>query len=266
MVKKRLSIQWRNASSIGNIKEFLKSTPVEPSVIRWLEGDRRSGVQSLARQLSVKLERLEKEKARLYKLLSYERKLVETGFEAIAGVDEVGAGPLAGPVVAAAVITDITMPIENVKDSKRLSEKQRSRIETEIRDSAHAFAFGWVEPEEIDQVNIYQASLLAMQRAVGNLDMKPDHLLVDARTIPEVPYPQKAIIGGDNLSYAIAAASILAKQERDRFMVEMDERYPDYGFGGHKGYGTAKHLKALKRLGPCPLHRKSFAPVAAALL
>ena len=105
-----------------------------------------------------------------------------------------------------------------------------------------------------------------MQRAVGNLGVRPDHLLVDARTIPEVPYPQKAIIGGDNLSYAIAAASILAKQERDRFMVEMDERYPDYGFGGHKGYGTAKHLKALKRLGPCPLHRKSFAPVAAALL
>lgn len=266
MVKNSLSPEWRDASSVRNIKEFLKVTTPDTRVVQWLESDRRSGVRALARQISAKLARSEKERIRLQGLLTFEKALLGEGYRAIAGVDEVGAGPLAGPVVAAAVLMDFTSPIEDVKDSKRLSERQRSRIELQIKDSAYSYAFGWVEAEEIDEINVYQASLLAMHRAVENLSPAPDYLLVDARTIPDVRCPQKAIIGGDNLSYAIAAASILAKQERDRFMVEMDERYPNYGFGGHKGYGTARHLKALKRLGPCPLHRKSFAPVAAALL
>ena len=264
MRNRKLSSEWRDASSLGDIKEFLKSTSLETSLIDWLQSDRRIGVRALAKQVSRQLERLESERERLHSLLSHERKLMAQGYQAIAGVDEVGAGPLAGPVVAAAVILDLSEPINHVKDSKKLSAKLRSQIDTELRTRARAFALGWVEPSEIDDINVYQASLLAMQRAVTNLDIKPDHLLVDARTIPNLSCPQKAIIGGDNVSYAIGAASILAKEARDRFMKDIDKRYPGYGFAKHKGYGTRIHIEALKRLGPSPIHRMSFAPVAAA--
>ena len=265
MTKTKLSAEWRDASSVGNIKSFVGESELKPELLAWLESDRRSGVRALAKQVSRKLDRAKAEERRLFEMMKFERELLKDGYRFIAGVDEVGAGPLAGPVVAAAVIMDFTHLIHDVKDSKRLSEKQRVRIEKELRAEARALAFGWVEPEEIDEINVYQASLLAMRRAVEGLNIAPDHLLVDARTVPDVKCSQKALIGGDNLSYAIAAASILAKQERDRYMLEMDRSYPDYGFAAHKGYGTARHLKALKRLGPCPVHRRSFAPVSASL-
>ena len=266
MTKGKLSSEWRDASSVRNIKAFIQASELKPELLHWLESDRRSGVRALASQVSRKLKRVNAENRRLADMMKFERKLLHGGYRFIAGVDEVGAGPLAGPVVAAAAIMDFSHLVHDVKDSKRLSERQRTRIESELRSEAKAVAFGWVDPQEIDEVNIYQASLLAMRRAVEGLDIAPDHLLVDARTVPGMKCPQEAIIGGDNVSYAIAAASILAKQARDRYMVEVDSSYPDYGFAAHKGYGTSRHLEALKRFGPCPLHRKSFAPVSASLI
>ena len=261
----KLSKDWRDASSIREIKEFLQSTSIDADLIPWLESDRRSGVRKLAARISSKLQRGAEEDRRLELLLKTECDLQARGYVRIGGVDEVGAGPLAGPVVAAAVVVDLEHPVRGVKDSKKLSVKQRSRLESVLLNNVRSYALGWVEPREIDDINIFQASLLAMKRAVDGLEPPADYLLVDARTIPDIRPPQMAIVGGDNLSYAIAAASILAKEARDRYMIELDSDYPEYGFAAHKGYGTAQHIAALRRCGPCPHHRHSFAPVAAAL-
>ena len=263
-VKLELSEEWRDASSVRDIKSFLKITSLDPALVPWLKSDRRSGVRQLGSRISRQLQRRDQEDRRLESILVTERELRVRGYQCIGGVDEVGAGPLAGPVVAAAVIVDLEHSVRGVKDSKKLSAKERARLERELLDSVKASALGWVSPAEIDELNIYQASLTAMKRAVEGLKPSADFLLVDARTIPDTDIPQMPIIGGDNRSYAIAAASILAKEARDRYMLEIDAEYPNYGFAGHKGYGTAKHLAALKRDGPCPHHRRSFAPVAAA--
>jgi ribonuclease HII len=180
----------------------------------------------------------------------------------IAGVDEVGRGPLAGPVLAAAVIFDPKRPIiTGLADSKLLSAKQREALFPIIQASCLAWSVGRAEVAEIDELNILQASLLAMSRAVLALAVKPDKILVDGKFIPKVPYAAEAIIGGDRLIAVISAASILAKVIRDREMVEYDKLYPQYGFAAHKGYGTQQHLAALEKHGVCPLHRRSFAPV-----
>lgn len=178
-----------------------------------------------------------------------------------AGVDEVGRGPLAGPVVAAAVILPPVHPIQGLRDSKRLTEKQRERLADEIQKYALAFALGRAEVSEIDQLNILQASLLAMQRAVLSLPFAPQQVVVDGPHAPKIPYPVTAIIRGDQSVPAISAASILAKVNRDREMKEMDRKYPGYGFAAHKGYPTRLHLAALQQLGITPIHRRSFAPV-----
>lgn len=183
----------------------------------------------------------------------------------VAGVDEVGRGPLAGPVVAAAVILDPHRPIEGLDDSKRLSATRRSRLAPIIEECALAWALGRAEVEEVDELNVLMASMLAMQRAVAALSELPGHVLVDGNRAPVLPCPATAIIGGDGKVAAIAAASILAKVARDREMIEQDLRYPGYGFARHKGYPSAEHLVALTTLGPTPLHRKSFAPVRQAL-
>ena len=183
----------------------------------------------------------------------------------IAGVDEVGRGPLAGPVVAAAVILDPAHPISGLADSKQLSPARRGRLALEIRANALAWALGRAEVAEIDQINIFQASLLAMRRAVEALAITPDQVLVDGKHCPSLPYPCQAIIKGDATVPAISAASILAKVARDAEMRVLDKHYPHYGFAQHKGYPTAAHREALHRLGPCPEHRRSFGPVAAAL-
>lgn len=179
----------------------------------------------------------------------------------IAGVDEVGRGPLAGPVVAAAVILDPAHPIEGLADSKVLSEKRREALAEIIRDKALAWALGRAEVEEIDELNILHASLLAMRRAVEALKVKPDHALIDGNRCPDLPCTAEAIVKGDSKVAAISAASILAKVARDNEMIDMDEKYPGYGLAGHKGYPTKAHIQALGELGVTVIHRRSFGPV-----
>ncbi|KTD50707.1 ribonuclease HII [Legionella quateirensis] len=181
----------------------------------------------------------------------------------LAGVDEVGRGPLAGAVITAAVI--LKEPIEGLADSKKLSEKKRKLLSLQIQEKALAFAYGRAEAEEIDELNIHHATLLAMQRAIEALPIQPEAVLVDGIHIPKISIPCKAIVQGDSLIPAISAASILAKVLRDEEMEELDKIYPGYGFAGHKGYPTVAHREALIRLGPCMIHRRSYAPVAALL-
>ena len=189
--------------------------------------------------------------------------IIQAGFISgrIAGVDEVGRGPLAGPVIAAAVILDGNRRIEGLRDSKELSARKRVVLAEAIRRHALAWSLGRAEPAEIDHLNILQASLLAMQRAVAGLAIQPTSVLVDGNQRPLLDYPVQAVVGGDRLIPAISAASILAKVCRDAEMEEIEAQYPGYGFAQHKGYPTAAHLRALELLGPCPLHRRSFAPV-----
>lgn len=185
--------------------------------------------------------------------------------ELVAGVDEVGRGPLCGPVVTAAVILDPARPIAGLNDSKKLSEARRERLFDEIRDKALAWCIGRAEVEEIDRLNILQATFLAMQRAVEGLPVQPKLALIDGNRCPKLAVPCAPVVGGDAKVPAIAAASILAKVSRDREMAELELRYPGYGLAGHKGYPTPAHLEALRRLGPTPIHRRSFAPVRALL-
>jgi ribonuclease HII len=183
----------------------------------------------------------------------------------VAGVDEVGRGPLAGPVVAAAVILDPTAPVDGLRDSKLLTFRQRRRLSREIRAHALAWAVGRVGPRRIDNVNVLQATWYAMRAALARLRVAPGLVLVDGHLrIPGVTCTQRAIVGGDRRSASVAAASILAKVARDMFMLRADRRYPEYGFRRHKGYATADHREALARLGPCPLHRRSFHGVGGA--
>jgi ribonuclease HII len=184
----------------------------------------------------------------------------------IAGLDEVGRGPLFGPVVAAAVILPRGCLLPGLTDSKKLSEKKRNALDIEIRSNAVAWAVAEVDAETIDRINIRQASLLAMRRAVEQLALSPDFLLIDGRDTIDWNCPQQAVIRGDGTSFSIAAASVLAKVYRDRLLVELDSVYPGYGLARHKGYPCPQHLAALKQLGPTPLHRKSFHPVAQTLL
>ena len=179
----------------------------------------------------------------------------------IAGVDEVGRGPLIGDVVTAAVILDPNVTITGLNDSKKLSEKKRNQLELEIKQHALSWAIGRASPKEIDELNILNATLLAMQRAVSNLNITPEHVLIDGNRCPELPMTSEAIIQGDGSVPCISAASILAKVERDRDMVALDQIHPEYGFAKHKGYPTALHLEKLTEHGALSLHRKSFKPV-----
>ncbi|MEQ5221526.1 ribonuclease HII [Providencia alcalifaciens] len=183
----------------------------------------------------------------------------------IAGVDEVGRGPLVGAVVTAAVILDPNNPIEGLADSKKLSEKKREKLFDEIKEKALCWCIGRAEPEEIDQLNILHATMLAMQRAVEGLSIKPEFVLVDGNRCPKLDIPSQAVVKGDSLVQEISAASILAKVVRDREMVELDKAFPEYGFVKHKGYPTAYHLEKLAEFGATEFHRKSFAPVRRAL-
>ncbi|NQY98541.1 MAG: ribonuclease HII [Henriciella sp.] len=190
-----------------------------------------------------------------------------TNIELICGVDEAGRGPWAGPVTAAAVILDPARPIPGLTDSKKISEKKRFALEPEIKANAAYWCVAHAEASEIDAVNIREATFLAMQRAIAGLGMTPTRILIDGNALPkDLPAPADAIIKGDLKEPAISAASILAKTERDRLMQAYCETHPGYGFSGHKGYGTAAHAEALRTLGPCPIHRTSFAPVRKAML
>jgi ribonuclease HII len=193
--------------------------------------------------------------------LRYERRFWKSGLAAIAGVDEAGVGPMAGPVVAAAVIFEPESFIKGVHDSKQLTPEKREELYPLIRARALAVGVGIAQVSEVDELNIYWASMLASERALAALMRLPDHVLVDGRLIPNLKLPQTKIVGGDRKSFCIAAASIIAKVTRDRIMLEYDAEYPGYGFASHKGYCTADHFATLELLGPSPIHRRSFAPV-----
>ncbi|MCI5954587.1 MAG: ribonuclease HII [Lachnospiraceae bacterium] len=244
--------------SIGEIKERFQAASAEelPELIEEYREDERGGVKKLLESAEKKLLALEKEKQRIEKLRVYEEQYRE--FEYICGIDEVGRGPLAGPVVAGAVILPRDCRILYVNDSKQLSEKKREELYDIIMDKAVACAVGYATPERIDEINILQATYEAMREAIGKLNPAPQILLNDAVTIPGVNIRQVPIIKGDAKSITIGAASIIAKVTRDRLMVEYDKVFPQYDFAGNKGYGSAAHIEALKKYGPTPIHRRSF--------
>lgn len=207
-----------------------------------------------------------RESLRLTRLLRFERELWGDGLELIAGIDEAGMSPLAGPVCAGAVILPKNYRLKGLNDSKKiLDPEKRHDLAAHIKADALAWSVGWAEVNEIDELNIYWAGLLAMQRALANLTRTPEYILVDARKIPNCQIRQRGIVHGDALSASIAAASIIAKTSRDTLLISLDGQYPGYGLATHKGYPTAEHLKALKELGALPIHRRSFRPVREAL-
>lgn len=208
--------------------------------------------------LAVRIKYDEKEKQRLYDMMAFERKYCDNGYRHIAGIDEVGRGPLAGPVVAAVAILDKDVVIPGINDSKKLSQAKREFLYNEITEKAIDYGIGIVSEKIIDEINILNATYKAMEIAISKLKTKPDMLLLDAVELKNVDIPQKAIIKGDTLSLSIAAASIIAKVERDRIVSAYDEMYIGYGFANHKGYGTKKHIESIKELGLLPVHRKTF--------
>ena len=226
------------------------------SLFQHYENDERSGVQKLIQQYRKKLDALEKERGRTEIMKEYEHKYEHLGY--LCGIDEVGRGPLAGPVVACAVILPKNCDILWLNDSKKLTAKKREELYDVILDEAVSVGIGMASPERIDEINILQATYEAMRQAVSKLSVQPQLLLNDAVTIPEITIPQVPIIKGDAKSVSIAAASIVAKVTRDRMMEEYDKVIPEYGFASNKGYGSAAHIEALKKYGPSPIHRRTF--------
>ena len=247
--------------TISQIKEILSSIhSMEEPLFQQLSLDMRKGVQTVLKSCQKRIEKEQKRAEHFIEMQYYERLAYQEGASFIAGVDEVGRGPLAGPVVAAAVILPKNIEDLGFDDSKKLSASKREEIYRLIQEKAIAIGIGIVDADIIDQVNIYQASRLAMQQAVSELKIQPDYLLIDAMKI-DVNTPQIGIIKGDAKSISIAAASIVAKQVRDQMMQEFDELYPGYDFSNNAGYGTPKHLEGLNKKGICPIHRKTFAPI-----
>ena len=232
--------------------------PISAQILTRLQRDSRQGVRKLYESLKKRFERDRLERVRQDSMRHFERVLWKSGIQDIAGVDEAGVAPLAGPVVAAAVMFPPETCVDGVDDSKKLDAPTRTRLAVEIRRRASGVAVGIATVQEIDQLNIYHASLLAMRRAVEGLPRAPQHVLVDARTVPGIPMPQNAFNKGDGINFTIAAASIIAKTSRDAMLEELDARYPGYGFAAHKGYPTPEHRRAFLELGPCPEHRMSF--------
>lgn len=244
--------------SIQEIKERFKNTPIQelPAFCEIYRADERKGVQKLLEQGHKRIQALEQEKERLKQMREFEREYEHLGY--ICGIDEVGRGPFAGPVVAGAVILPPDCEILYVNDSKQLSEKMREQLYDEIMEKAVSVAVGYASPQRIDEINILQATYEAMREAVSKLDVTPQILLNDAVTIPQITIPQVPIIKGDAKSISIAAASIVAKVTRDRLMREYDKIMPEYGFASNKGYGSKEHIEAIKKYGPTPIHRRSF--------
>lgn len=226
-----------------------------------LEKDRRVGVRKLVEQAFQRRESSKKEKERQEKCLRFERQLWSSGLSNVAGVDEVGRGCLAGPVVAAAVILPVDFDLPGLNDSKKLSKTKRKELDKSIREQAVAFSYSEVGAEKIDSINILQASLEAMRNTLSALKVSPDKVLIDGHIRPHSSFPEMPIVDGDSRSLSIAAASVVAKVYRDQKMCEIDTRFPGYGFAENKGYGSPFHLNALKKKGITPEHRKTFAPV-----
>lgn len=246
------------AQSIQQIKDQLQAASMDelPAFIQKYSTDERGSVRKLTETAAKRIEAYEKEVNRTKQLMQYEKEYA--AYAHICGIDEVGRGPLAGPVVAGAVILPKDCDILYINDSKQLSEKKREELYDIIMEKAVACAVGYATPERIDEINILQATYEAMREAINSLSVQPDLLLNDAVTIPAVSIRQVPIIKGDAKSISIGAASIIAKVTRDRLMVEYDKVFPQYDFAGNKGYGSGAHIAALKKYGPTPIHRRSF--------
>ncbi len=242
---------------LKEIEDALFQGVPQESFVAACETDARAGVQRLAKRFR----REQAERRRLEALYAYEYAARDEGARAVAGVDEAGRGPLAGPVVVAAVILPYGLFLPGLNDSKKVSPKKRDLLYDEILEKAVAVRVSIVDAATIDRVNIYQATVNGMYEAILGLEPRPDKVLIDAVELTKLPMPSLSIIKGDAKSASIAAASIIAKVTRDRMMLKYDLEYPEYGFAQHKGYGTAQHIEALKKYAPCPIHRKSFEPV-----
>ncbi len=254
--------------SIPELRELFleRPRPVPKGLVDALETDHRQGAQQLAKRIRQRRRSNRAEGQRLHSLLRFEIELWLKGFRLVAGVDEAGMAPLAGPVVAGAVILPQNYKLRGLNDSKKiLDETRRDELAAQIKQHAICWSVGFAAVEEIDKINIYHAGLLAMQRALNGLSCAPHFVLVDARRIPNCAVPQRGIIHGDALSATIAAASIIAKTTRDAHMIELDAIYSGYGLAAHKGYPTPEHCRILKQLGALPIHRRSFARVREAL-
>jgi ribonuclease HII len=263
-----ISVEELLAKPLADLrKHFIaERRPVPDELLDALERDSRTGARQLALLVRKRNLKDRREEQRLHGLLRIEREIWAQGIRLIAGVDEAGVAPLAGPVVAAAVILPLHYRLCGLNDSKKITgERKREALALQIKQDAVCWSTGSADTAEIDRLNIYHAGLLAMQRAVEGLEIGPEYILVDARTIPHCRCPQRGIVQGDALSASIAAASLLAKTTRDAYMIHMDNIYAGYGFSSHKGYPTPKHLRALRERGVLPIHRQSFAPVREAL-
>ena len=248
-------------ATIKEIKEQLADIQqLDDPLLAELEQDSRSGVIQAIAKRKREIQKCLDEDERLEGMLAYEKECYARGMELIAGVDEVGRGPLAGPVVAAAVILPKACKIPGLNDSKKIPKSKHKEIYEAVLQNAIAIGIGIKDNHVIDQVNIYEATKLAMMEAIGQLEPQPQHLLIDAMKL-DLPIPQTSIIKGDANSLSIAAASIVAKVTRDQMMEEFDKEYPGYDFAQNAGYGTAKHLAGLDKLGVTPIHRRSFEPV-----
>lgn len=250
-----------NTESIQEIKHYLATLNQrdDEQLLRWTS-DTRQGVQQAIRQWERRMQKQDQAYALFEEMQYFEKQAKKDGYQFIAGIDEVGRGPLAGPVVAAAVILPDDCQLLGVNDSKKLSAAKREQLFTQIKAQALAIGVGIVEHTTIDEINIYQATKVAMGKALDELVVVPDYLLIDAMKL-EVPTPQESLIKGDARSISIAAASIVAKVMRDRLMADYADRYPGYGFEKNAGYGTKEHLIALQSQGICPIHRRTFAPI-----
>lgn len=247
--------------TIKEIEMILQSvTEPDDPFVKKCQQDERKGVQALLQRWKKKQEELMAEKRRFEKMMVYEREAQKQSFQYVAGIDEVGRGPLAGPVVAAAVILPENIFISGINDSKKLSSKKREQLYQEIKNEALAIGIGVVGADVIDEINIYQATKKAMNIAINQLSIFPDFLLIDAMKI-DTPITQRSLIKGDSLSVSIASASIIAKVYRDRLMMEYSKKYPEYQFEKNAGYGTREHIQAIRKFGPTPIHRKTFAPI-----
>ena len=250
------------ALSIEKLKDIMSDNAMpDNALLQSMATDSRKGVRNLYKRCVTQRQKYEVEKNRIDSLYEYESEYASKGYRLIAGVDEAGCGPLAGPVVAAAVILPERAYLPGLKDSKKLSATVRDSLFDAVKSVAISLAVGMASVEEIFELNIFHASLLAMCRAVDDLDCRPDFVLVDGLKTLDLPIPQLSLIKGDNLSASIAAASILAKVTRDRIMLDYHTEFPEYGFNRHKGYPTVEHLQALSVYGPCRIHRIDFKPV-----
>ncbi|MBX0356463.1 ribonuclease HII [Halobacillus sp. Nhm2S1] len=246
--------------TVAQVKERLNDNELTDHELASFKEDSRKGVQQLLKRYDKEVQQKQELKRQYEMMMTFEKNLLQHGFTHVAGIDEAGRGPIAGPVVAGAVILPHDYYLEGLNDSKKLSLKTREAYFDRIKSDAD-WGVGVVTNEEIDQINIYQATKLAMQRAVEDLSGQPEHLLIDAMELDAIPSPQTKLIKGDERSVSIAAASVIAKVTRDRMMAELDEQYPMYEFRNNQGYGTKPHVEALKTHGPSPIHRKTFAPV-----